>query len=236
MKFSVKIALAATSLLSLPAMAQEADRGAYLSLSAGSASVKDLDVNYTDGSDKVDAIYDLKNAAVFRGAVGYDFGSVRADLEVSYQRNKVSSVTVTRVNGAAVTLTSADRADVCVFLEADTCGGSGNTFVIEGSRARQLSALTNIWVDLPLGGVTPYVGGGVGVTGYELDGEGKARFAWQLGAGVAFNVSSRIAITGDYRFRQAGGVTIKDPDFPSETTRLSKVQTHAFTAGIRFGF
>jgi opacity protein-like surface antigen len=232
MKFAVSAALVTTSLMSVPAMAQEDNTGAYVSLSAGVASVDDLDVTYFDGADTVDFSFDMKSAAVFRGAVGYDFGMVRADVEVSYHRNKVSSVTLERVNGTAITLDAADRADVCDFLEADSCGGSGNTFTTDGtSRARQLSALANIWIDLPVGPVTPYAGGGVGVTGYELDGEGKARFAWQLGAGTAFNVTSNIAITGDYRYREAGGVTLED-----EGLRLGKVKTHTFSAGFRFGF
>ena len=233
MKFAVGAALAATALVSVPAMAQDADTGAYVSLSAGVASVNDLDVNYDDGTDDADFSFDMKSAAVIRGAVGYDFGMVRADVEVSYHRNKVSSVTVERLNGTAVTLTPADRADVCDFLEANSCGGSGNTFTTDyTSRARQLSALANLWVDLPVGGaVTPYAGGGIGATGYELDGEGEVRFAWQLGAGVAFNVNENIAITGDYRFRQAGGIEIED-----EGLRLGKVKTHTFSAGIRFGF
>lgn len=236
MKLVVSAAVAATALFAAPAMAQEADTGAYVSLGAGIASVEDLDVAYYDGSDSVDFSFDTNSAAVFRGTVGYDFGMVRADLEVSYHRNKVSAITLEGVNGTAVTLTPADRADVCDLLDADTCGGSGNTFNIEGGRARQLSALANVWFDLPLGPVTPYAGGGLGVTGYELDGEGEARFAWQLGAGLAFNLSSNIALTGDYRFRQANGVTIEDEDFPGEGVRLGKVKTHTFTAGVRFGF
>jgi opacity protein-like surface antigen len=239
---------ALASLYAAPALAQDDRTGAYLSLNAGLASVDDLDVRYlaptgtfggATGSDSLDFAFDLDNAAVFGGAIGYDFGMVRADIEVSYHRNKAKSVTLRNVNGAGVTLAPADRADVCDYLETDSCAGTGNTFDFDddGSKLRQLSALANLWLDIPLGSVvTPYIGGGIGATGYELDGEAKGRFAWQLGAGAAINLSPAIALTADYRHRQAGGVTIVDEDFADEGVVIDKVKTNTFTAGIRFRF
>lgn len=247
MKLAMRVATAALTICaSVPALAQDSDTGVYVSANAGVSTVNDLDVTYygpggtfggTGTSDTAEFSFDTKSAAAFRGAIGYDFGTVRADVEVSYQRNKVSGVTLERINGAAVpTLTAADRADVCDYLEADTCGGSGNTFEFDGSRARQLSALANVWLDLPVGPVTPYIGGGVGATGYELDGEGKAVFAWQLGAGAAFNLSPSVALTADYRYRQAKGVRIEDEDFPGEGLELDNVKSSTFSAGVRFRF
>lgn len=260
MKLAIRAAVAALSFgVSAPALAQDSDTGVYISANAGIASVSDLDVTYfgptgtfggssgaeaavgtfgvASGTDTAEFAFDLKSAAAFRGAIGYDFGMIRTDVEVSYHRNKASSVTLNRVNGAAVTITAEDRADICDYLDAGTCGGAGNTFTFDGSRARQLSALANLWLDLPINStITPYVGGGVGATGYELDGEGKVRFAWQAGAGLAFNLSPSIALTGDYRYRQAGGVTIEDEEFPGEGLKLAKVKSSIFSAGVRFRF
>lgn len=222
------------------------ERGVYVSVHAGVAKVNDVDVDYFDeggvfggtgAQDTAEFNADLKSAFNVSGAIGYDFGLIRADIEVAYARNKVKALTVEGINGTAVTLTAADRTDVCDYLEADTCGGSGNTFELNGSKLRQLSALGNLWVDIPVGSVlTPYVGGGLGIAGFELDGEGKGRFAWQLGAGVAFNLSPSAAITLDYRHRQAKGATIVDEDFENAGVRVGKIRTNAFTAGVRFRF
>ncbi len=233
----------ATLLAATPAFAQEDDTGFYMSLNGGLASVNDLDVTFyaptgtfggTGARDTIDFSYDLDNAFAFGGAIGYDFGMIRTDVEVSYHRNKATSVRVNGVNGSAVTLDADDRAVICDYLETDSCGGSGNSFTFNGSRARQLSALANLWVDFPVGGVTPYVGGGLGVTGYELDGEGEARFAWQLGAGVAVPLVSNISLTGDYRYRQSKGVTIEDS--ANEGLILDDVKTNTFSVGLRVRF
>lgn len=246
----IKIVTALGALTSAQAaFAQSADedaRGVYVSIQGGVAKVNDVDLDYFDeggvfggtgAQDTAEFRTDLKSAFNVAGAIGYDFGLIRADIEVAYSRAKVKALTVEGINGTAITLTPADRADVCDYLEADTCDGSGNTFAVDGGKLRQLSALGNVWVDIPTGSVvTPYVGGGLGVAGFELEGEGKARFAWQVGAGVAFNVSPSAAITLDYRHRQAKGATIEDEDFEDAGVRIGKIRTNAFTAGVRFRF
>ncbi|HEX8388232.1 MAG TPA: outer membrane beta-barrel protein [Sphingomonas sp.] len=250
MKFGIGAAVAVTcAALASPATAQDASdngRGVYLSLQGGVAAVNDVDIGYFDeggvfggtgATDTADFEVDLKNAFAFGGALGYDFGTVRADVELNYSRNRVKALTLQRINGAAVTLSAADRQEVCDYLEADSCGGSGATFDVDGARLRQLSALANLWLDIPTGSVvTPYVGGGLGVAGYEYEGEGKARFAWQLGAGVAAAVSPNVSITADYRRRQTNGSTITDEEFPEAGLRIGKVRTNLFTVGLRFRF
>lgn len=228
------------------ALAQDADTGFYGSLNVGVATVGDTNVTYYDApgtfatggtgtQDTIETRYDLKSAAIFGGVIGYDFGTVRADVEISYSRNKLKALTLNSVNGAPVTLTATDRDDVCDFLEADTCGGTGNTFTIPGSRLRQLSAMANVWVDVPVGGVvTPYAGGGIGISGFEVDGEGKAKFAWQLGAGAAIRVSESIELTADYRHREVSASNVAWD--ATSGFRVGKLKTDSFTAGLRFRF
>lgn len=248
MRTSTKlVSLFAAALVSQTAYAQDNadDTGAYAGLSVGIASVQDTDIRYYDdggvfggtgAQDSVDGRINLNGAAEFKGVLGYDFGMVRADVEVAYQRNKLKSLTIDRVNGAAVTLSSADGADICDYLETDDCSVSGNTIGFAGgSRVRQLSALANVWLDVPLGKViTPYVGGGLGVTGFEIDGEGKARLAWQLGAGVAVKLSPAVSLTADYRHRQAKGSKLPYDD--ESGFELGKIRTNSFSAGVRFTF
>lgn len=237
---SLAIALSAT-----PAMAQDGDdTGFYVAVTAGAAALKDPSVTYYDAggtfggtgtTDTAAGVIDARSAFAITGAVGYDFGLIRTDLEVAYARHKNASLTVTAINGAATTLTSTERADVCAFLEAATCGGSDNTFTIDGSRTRQLSAMANAWVDLPVGGmVVPYVGGGLGVSGFEVDGDGKAKFAWQLGAGAALNVTRNIAVTVDYRHREVGAATVAYD--ATSGLNVGKLKTDTFGAGLRIGF
>lgn len=224
--------------------ADDSKRGFYVAGGVGVASVSDVDITYYDASgtfggtgaqDTANGTVDLKNAANFDGSIGYDFGMIRADVQVAYAKNKLRALTINSLNGAPVTLSAADRADVCDYLEAGTCGGSGNTFVIDGSRIRQLSALANIWVDVPVGNVvTPYVGGGVGIAGFEIDGEGKGKFAWQLGAGAAVNLGETVAVTLDYRHRQSSRTNVAYD--ASSGFNVGKIKTNTFSAGLRFTF
>lgn len=243
----IRLALTSMAFAALPsaAFAQSSEQtGAYFGLQVGTASIGDADVVIYDaggtfgGSGATDSAagrYDLKSALTFGGTLGYDFGPVRADIEIDYAKHKIDSFTINSVNGSAVTLTAADRADVCDYLEANSCGGSGNTFVIDGSRARTLSAMGNLWVDLPIGGtVVPYAGGGLGITGFEVDGEGKAKFAWQLGAGVGFNVSPSVVLSADYRHREVSATEVAYD--ASSGYRIGKLKTDAITARVRFMF
>ncbi len=236
---------AAAMLVAGTATAQDAAdvRGAYVELRGGVASVKNVDATYYDaggtfggtGSRDTAAFdVDLKSAFAFGGTVGYDFGMIRADVQVDYARNRTKQFTLRSINNQAVTITPAIRQDVCDYLETGTCAGSGNTFAYDGDHLRQLSALANLWFDIPTGSVvTPYVGGGAGVGGYELGGEGKARFAWQLGAGVSIDLNRSVALTADYRRRQTNGATIDDG---GAGVIIGKVKTDTASAGLRFRF
>lgn len=238
-------ALAVTGIaMTTAAHAQDAQpTGFYGELNVGVAHLNDANITYYDdggtfggsgAQDTFDGTFDFKSAATFGGKLGYDFGPVRTDLEITYARNKVQAFTINRVNGQAVTLSASDRADVCDYLEADACGGSGNTFQIDGSRARQLNALVNLWADLPIGRFVPYAGGGLGIAGYEVDGEGKGKFAWQIGAGAAYHFSPAVAVTADYRHRQNGSTTIEYDNVSG--VQLGKLKTDAFTLGLRAYF
>lgn len=225
--------------------AQEADgKGFYIGLDVGVASVGNADITYYDKGgtfggtgprDTFDGTFDADSAVNFGGVVGYDFGTIRSDLEIDYSRNKISAFTINRINGSTVTLTATDRAEACSYLQANSCGGSGNTFAFDGSRVRQLSAMANLWLDLPIGSmITPYAGGGVGISGFEVDGEGRTKFAWQLGAGVAANLSPTTALTLDFRHREVARTQV---DYGNGSGfELGKLKTNTFSAGIRYTF
>ncbi|NJC08996.1 outer membrane protein [Polymorphobacter fuscus] len=237
-------ALVASAMAGSAAAAESDNTGVYIGLGVGLATLQSTDIGYYDAggtfggsgaTDRADGSLRFKSAAEFSGLIGYDFGPIRADLQLSYARNKVKSLDIVSINGAPVTLDPADIADVCDYLEADGCSASGNSITFDGGRLRRLSALASAWVDFPTGSVvTPYVGGGLGISGFEIDGEGKGRFAWQLGAGAAFAVSKTVAVTLDYRYRSANGANIAyDATSGFDVGRL---RSHSFATGLRFTF
>ena len=73
-----------------------------------------------------------------------------------------------------------------------------------------------------------------GISGFEVDGEGKGKLAWQLGAGVAFNVSPGIALTADYRHRQVGATEV--PYDNASGFRVTSLKTDSLQAGFRVKF
>lgn len=236
--------IALASLASAAQAQEPSKQGFYAGANIGIAGVNDVNITYYDAGgtfggsgsqDTAEGTFDFNSAATIGGVLGYDFGMIRSDLEINYSRNKVKSFTINSINGQRVTLSAADRQDVCDYLEADSCGGSGNTFNIDGSRMRQLSAFANLWVDLPVGSVvTPYLGGGLGMVGLEVDGEGQAKLGWQIGVGAAVNLNPATALTLDYRHREVG--KIREEWDANSGYRLGKVKTDAILAGVRVTF
>lgn len=249
MRIKLMMCAAVAALAAGTAHAQEADdgRGFYIAVNAGIADLRDTELVYQDDGgtfggagtvDVLEAEAKTKSAFQFGGTIGYDFGTIRADVEVAYSRNKLKGLQINSVNGTAVTsISPADADEFCDYAEVDNCSVSGNTIGFDGGRVRQLSGIANLWLDIPVGGtIVPYVGGGLGIGGFETGGEGKARFTWQLGAGVAFKVSPTVAITGDYRYRQISGATFTDSGFPDYAFKVDDLKTNSFTAGLRFTF
>lgn len=238
----------AVAMASTPAFAGDAGRtGAYGSLNAGYTTLDDLDLTLLDvdgAGTNVGTSAGTKGAFEFGGTLGYDFGLIRTDVEIAYSRARNNALTLKTIGGTAVpanTLQGVVDAgidtDVIDLTDATNLKVNGNIVTYDnGSKLRRLSALANVWLDIPVGsaGVSPYVGGGIGVQGSEIDGEGKATFAWQLGAGVAVPVGSSFAITADYRYRQQGGYTLSDNGLAY--ARVGKAKSHSFQLGVRAYF
>jgi opacity protein-like surface antigen len=246
MRVELRVALlaAAAFLQATAANAESTEpKGVYGGVDVGVASVNDVNVTYYDeggtfggtgAQDTFTGSFGEKSAVTFAGTLGYDFGLVRTDLELSYARNHVKSFTLNNVNGQPITLTGDDRQEVCDYLELDTCAGTGNTFGIGGTGVRQLNGIANAWIDVPVGGIiVPYAGLGVGIGGLEVDGEAKSRFVWQLGAGAALHMSRGLALTADYRHREASSTKVGDE---VSGLRISKLKTNSFAVGLRAYF
>ncbi|MDC9824024.1 outer membrane beta-barrel protein [Devosia sp. ZB163] len=103
-----------------------------------------------------------------------------------------------------------------------------------------LYLLGNLWYDLDVGGgITPYVGGGVGLGhanidftdwNWEVSGTG---LAFQIGAGVQFEIASGIALDLGYRYKAMPGLTLEDEDDEPLDVNIG---SHVVQAGLTFSF
>jgi opacity protein-like surface antigen len=207
------LAAAAALLLSGPAWA-EVNTGVYLEGQVGYSFPDSVDAS----AGGVDGDVDLEEAPVFGGAVGYRFTHARLELNGSYRKYDVDEV------------------------NAQGLSSSG-----EGD-ATSAVALVNLFIDPDLGyPVHPFFGGGVGAayvavdTGddspLEIDDEAGA-FAWNLSAGLTWDVTPNVALSASYRYlRLAGtdfsadlaGVDVGDVD-------VDDVNSHEVLVGLRYTF
>lgn len=117
------------------------------------------------------------------------------------------------------------------------------------SKMSGLSALANAYVDLAnLGGVTPYVGVGLGGTrvkwddmvvttnGNELSGEADWRFTYALMAGASVDLSHNLKLDAGYRFRHINGGKMFEGDTDIGAVRDKGMNVHDIRVGLRYMF
>lgn len=127
----------------------------------------------------------------------------------------------------------------------DVSYNGGSSGSMEGPIST-LYLLGNLWYEMDLGGgVKPYVGGGLGVGYATADsffygssygyGEGGFGVAYQLGAGVTFDVSDSIALDIGYRYKSILSVDFDDSD-GGGVYEGGDVNSHVLQAGLTFKF
>ena len=161
-------------------------------------------------------------------ALGYDFGSFRADLEFTY-------------------LTSTFVFDV------DPDAGRGDNEDADDTLT-VIGGMANAWYDLDTGTAwTPYIGIGVGGTLLSVqlasgqdeedqyfDGSNLG-FAYQAGVGVAFEVLSGFSLTAGYQFFGTLETEVTDDNATTDTddddhTVSPTLMAHGIQLGMRFLF
>lgn len=132
------------------------------------------------------------------------------------------------------------------YLNADLTDATygASEFDADGS-ASAIYAMANAWYGIDLGGITPFIGGGVGIANLTLDSQYDSPFdgasfedsgvtyAAQLGAGVSLNVTDNMALTARYRYLMTGDVDFTDGDGDTVTGHLA---TNIVDVGLKFSF
>ncbi|MEM8876416.1 MAG: outer membrane beta-barrel protein [Pseudomonadota bacterium] len=160
----------------------------------------------------------------FSGAIGREFAfagyGARAELELGYLTNEVDSHTVAGLGTFA----------------GSAAGGATNTFY----------GLANGYIDFDSQGgpITPYVSAGIGLASVDFDTHGIAPagtvmndsavgFAWQIGAGVSYELSDQIDLEVGYRFFNVENVGLTSVGGVNSDVDL---RSHQVNAGWRYRF
>lgn len=221
-------ALATSAFLLVPGIAA-AESGPYVGAYGGLNFLNESDLD--TGISGVDADADFDTGFALGAVAGYTYDlevnradglAIRGELDVGYRQNSIDSV-----GGSA------------------TIGGttlSGSTGNVDGD-VSTFSGLANAWVDYTIGRFTPYVGGGIGlasvsvndvsILGVDAVDDSDTVFAYQLGTGIAYSLTSNASLTLDYRY-----FATADPEFTDTAGGdfEAEIGSHSVLAGVRFGF
>ena len=209
------LVIAIFALVFITTSAQAADKGMYVSGIAGLSLVPKLDQEIS-GARVFEPDFDP--GVKIAGALGYDYGVLRAEVEIGYLTNEAN-------DGVAI--------------------GSGSG-PVEGD-VSVLSFMVNGYYDFHTANfsLVPYLG--VGIGGASIDAiiiapllapsqvvdDSATVFAYQFMAGLGWNVSPTITLTADYRY-----FATTDPEFtiPGSPDLTSDYNNHSFNLGARFKF
>jgi outer membrane protein OmpA-like peptidoglycan-associated protein len=213
----LRTALLAASAMALASTASAAE-GWYMSLGAGANWLTDADVSVGPGNTTYVGANEYETGYIIAGAIGYDWGRWRAELEVAYRDNNID----------------------CVGTDTPVCTGTpGNNDGIW-----EFSQMVNVLYDIPLGGrFSASVGAGVGGvlvvadqamiyntnSAPDLD---DYVVAGQLIAQVGYDLTDRWQLYADYRYLLADDPESFSPQEGSPVTW--EKSDHSVLLGLRF--
>ena len=169
---------------------------------------------------------------VVGGAVGLSLGNVapglRVEAEVAYRENNANGAWTSDIT----TITGIDNG-------------------LHDYDHSSFSVMANAWYDFDLGDVKPYVGGGIGWADAQADGSytgdqtaafefEEDGFAWQLGAGVRFDISPNMGLGVGYRYFRGPDIVIRSPGFITSTfdndaSGEIETENHSVLVDLTFG-
>jgi opacity protein-like surface antigen len=199
----------------------------YVSGGAGFSDVDNATTRTENGvAPGTDQVFNIKSGEGYslEGAIGWDLGAVRVEGELSLRRH------------------DNDQYESVV---------PGNIRRPLDGSIDVLAGMVNAYYEFNAGGgFTPYIGGGVGVAHVGIEATGprptapngpsvvmiddqEVDAAWQLMAGVSIPITSNLAITGQYRYFEAGTVDVLDTN--RRATHVD-VKGDGWEAGVRWSF
>lgn len=202
------------TLLWLQGIAFSATSGPYLSGQLGMAFMTDNEMSYGPANGTME----FKPGFEFSLSGGYNWGMLRLEGEVGYQKNDIDHISGC-YNGLL--------GDVCV----SDISSSGDVTIY--------SFLANGYLDFVNSTAwTPYITGGIGVTKIEIDDlkvdifpigdSDDTVLAYQFGAGVTYTLNKNFAIDLKYRY-----IVMADPEFEGVDAEIS---IHHVYFGLRYTF
>lgn len=224
MKIVLPIALL-TGFVLAPSIAAAQETGRiYMEGRGGVTFLTDAD--NTGGGINIKSDHDVgPNVAA---AVGYaDPSGFRGELEIAFRENDIDNLTIMNDGGIGVAL------------------GVGSLNGLGASASGDFSVFTamgNLYYDIRTSGPwRPFVGVGAGIAEISLDAsvsgtkivdDNDTVVAYQIGAGIAYELSPLWSFTLAYRY-----LATTDPDFDSVVGSFeSEYSTHNVIGGIRFTF
>ena len=226
------LASTAAAALALAVPAQAAGNF-YVGVFGGANWVKDHSFSVattpTASADTLSWATDGDSGWIVGGAVGMSLnqlmGGLRAEVEVAYRENQVDGLWVSNVTTPTTVSSGALDIDHSTF-----------------------SVMANLWYDFDVGGISPYIGGGIGWAETELEGAylggavspapfsfSDSGFAWQLGAGVNFDVSPNIKLGVGYRYFEGPDVTVGAVNAANSATADVDSENHSAIVSLTFG-
>jgi len=205
------IVVAVLALVFITTSAHAADKGMYVAGNLGISLLSDADVEQS-GFPTVEASFDL--GFNIGGAIGYDYGNIRAEGEITYRRNDIDEISVL-----------------------------GFIFPAGGD-VSSLGFMVNGYYDFHSANspVAPYLGVGIGLANVMVDAsiggiplldDDAWVFAYQFMAGIGYEISPTTALTVGYRYFQTSDASFPDPGFPDVEV---DAQSHEFNFGVRVMF
>ena len=195
--------------------------GWYVSGSGGVAILKESSSTgtITGGSATGDVSFD--NGFGIAGSIGHAFGPIRVEGELSYRKNDLDDVT--SVAGLAGTI-------IFTTTGAVSLGGDVSSF----------GFMANAFYDFDAGdNWAPFLMAGLGGAKINIDAdtvnsvaviydESDTVFAYQIGAGVAYNFTPQTAVNVQYRIMGTA-----DPEFSDGTVVIDgEYMSHNFLVGL----
>jgi len=194
----------------LPGISSGAAAGPYISGNLGEAFMRDSEVLVSAGScDFVEV--DYKKGFSGSIAAGYSFGMLRVEGEIAYQASKVD-----------YKFHEVDDYDYYYDINHDAVH-------YDKSDMTAWSFLGNFYLDFVNSSpVTPFITAGIGLADVELFAAKDDVMAYQLGAGVAIEISQHVSIDLKYRYFATDDLDYKGYDV--------EFLSHNVYAGLRYTF